>query len=59
MRWTSLGVYGQAQSRYPVKKIQDNKPGTGDNNHFADTHNVILVNFVPPPSGATTNDGRC
>jgi hypothetical protein len=47
MRRTSLGVFGQAQSRYPVKKIQDNKPGTGDN-HFADMHNVILVNFVPP-----------
>jgi hypothetical protein len=28
------------------KKIQDNKPGTGDNN-FSDMHSVILVNFIP------------
>jgi hypothetical protein len=34
--------------KVPCKKNQNNKPGTGDNNHFSDTHNVILVNFIPP-----------
>jgi len=50
--------YGQAQSRYPVKKIQDDKPGTGDNNHFADTQ-CDFGEFHSHCSGATTNDGRC
>jgi len=30
------------------KKMQDNKHGTDDDNHFSDTHSVILVNFSPP-----------
>lgn len=55
-RWKSLRVYGQAQSSYPVKKIQDNKPGKGDDNHFSDMHRVIWwISF--PSSGEATNNG--
>ena len=52
-----LRVYGQTQSSYPVKKIQDYKPGKGDNNHFSDMHRVIWrISF--PSSGEATNDGH-